>query len=582
MRTSVSKRSRWLCVLCLLLWLGLPSRARSDEPPAAKRSRISGRVIDEDGKPVADYVVQGVPPAGAPRTPQERPRATTDAEGRFELRDLQSGVYSLYAGDSKTHAKMDPRPIRAGSADVSIQVLRYRVIAGIARSPEGQPLVSCVVRVGRKPPYLHARIPDRTPAGERFNAHTRTDENGRFRIERYPSDQPVRVWIEIPPARARELLPIVRDGIVPGSEILEFVALVAPILAGIVRDDAGAPVAGATITIRGPTLVDGFPPIVRAQGITHTDAEGRFVYRPLPPGVSLSLYIKGPSADYYSERLEEVIPGAQDIGIVLRRAHAIEGEVVGVPPELLRGMEVVAHSWGGKSVRFAFSGETRHFRLSPLRRGVIELRIDRKRSKALIGPREKLLVDAPALGVRLHLAEAHTLDGSVVRIPQAGRIRVTYYDAWGRHREPQQLFGATGGSYKIPDVPAGPGQLFAVDRDRKFMALLDDVDPTTGHFVLELAPGRTISGRIEGLPGAAKIGSVVARRGHFSFKKRLASDGRFETDPLPAGRWTLEFNVGDPVGGIVPTLTNVEAGAREVIARWSPDQEPPSVGGDDK
>lgn len=344
-------------------------------------------------------------------------------------------------------------------------------------------------------------------------------------------------------------------------------------VSGRVVDEAGRPVAGALLTTGYPDNIRGPLPKARRADVAVTDAEGRFALSGPAIHRKPRVFVEGPPdarPRWFGRTLEDVRTGTTDLVVVLRRGHEVSGAVTGVDAAALRGARLTAYVDHRRRVTFTFDGSTTRFHLSPLPEDLVELRLKPEPRGALIGPGAgPLRVEAPASKVHIDLAQAHVLRGRVTGHPDRKRVTVTYYDAWGRHHNPAGALPHD--SFEIRGVPAGPGQLHAGSTYGDHAALLDDVDPTQGPYELKLARKLRIRGRIEGLPAEVKIGGVCARRGRFSYRSGLERDGTFETQPLPLGRYSLEFDVGDPVGGIVPTLKGVGAGAGDVVARWDPD-----------
>ncbi|MBA3459917.1 MAG: sigma-70 family RNA polymerase sigma factor [Deltaproteobacteria bacterium] len=84
---------------------------------------IAGTVVDGDGAPVPDVrvVAELVPDDGEPRLPwgAPDPADTTDVDGRFSIRDLDTGTYALRAR-SATGVDVTLAGIRAGRRDVTL------------------------------------------------------------------------------------------------------------------------------------------------------------------------------------------------------------------------------------------------------------------------------------------------------------------------------------------------------------------------------------------------------------------------------------------------------------------------------
>ena len=106
---------------------------------------ITGRVVDESGKPLVGWIVTAVP---EPRDTPRHEQAHTDGEGRFVIANLDSDhVYTLrpcVLGEIASPARADRPNVEAGSKDVEIVVpasiradahVRGRFLGRDGRSP---------------------------------------------------------------------------------------------------------------------------------------------------------------------------------------------------------------------------------------------------------------------------------------------------------------------------------------------------------------------------------------------------------------------------------------------------------------
>ena len=151
-----------------------------------------GRVIDESGQPVGGAVVtlSGAPVGAggsAPTSAASTRRALTDGSGRFLLRDLAPGAYSLQAtlGGYLPGAYDRRRPdgpsrtltIESASrlTDVTLRIWRMASLSGTVIDDAGEPAVGASVTVLRRT-LLRGRVQLTFGPGEV------TDDRGMFRI----------------------------------------------------------------------------------------------------------------------------------------------------------------------------------------------------------------------------------------------------------------------------------------------------------------------------------------------------------------------------------------------------------------
>lgn len=94
---------------------------------------ISGRVVDDAGKPVVDATVRALPtPQGAEpqfHTWLHLPMTSTDSDGSFRIADLAPGTYALQARAADGSEGVVP-PVSAGANNVAIRIDRAGSIEG--------------------------------------------------------------------------------------------------------------------------------------------------------------------------------------------------------------------------------------------------------------------------------------------------------------------------------------------------------------------------------------------------------------------------------------------------------------------
>ncbi|MBV9122755.1 MAG: carboxypeptidase regulatory-like domain-containing protein, partial [Planctomycetes bacterium] len=160
------------------------------EPPVAVTGR--GRVVDQDGKPVAGARVRVGLWLGAREyeTPWG-PEPATDADGKYELRHLRAGDHFRVeaARDGLTRG-VSPRLTAEEGAVVSIPDLRLssakHTLIGTITDPSGQPVAD-------------ARVYTTTPVAK----ETQSNAAGKFVLYDLPADGN-RVWVDAPGFIVRE------------------------------------------------------------------------------------------------------------------------------------------------------------------------------------------------------------------------------------------------------------------------------------------------------------------------------------------------------------------------------------------
>ncbi len=209
-----------------------------------------GAVHDADDRPIEGVEVRvriadGVPrPPGAPAMA----RAVTDAEGRFRLHAPPVAKVDIEARGGR-FAPMAVQglqlPASPEPADLGLLVLIPGVaIEGTVRGPDGEPVAEAKVRVVAADATPAQALVDETVVTEGIS-----DDQGRFRIDGLPPDEPVRVMV-----RASGFLPHSLDKVrVPmdgrPAEPLDVRLERSGRVAGVVVDDRGTPVPAAQVSL---------------------------------------------------------------------------------------------------------------------------------------------------------------------------------------------------------------------------------------------------------------------------------------------------------------------------------------------
>ena len=279
-----------------------------------RATTIGGRVVDGDGKPLADAVVVVDVHKGYPGSGQwvdiQYETTKTGADGRWSFANVPERPDSIKAtayhylclgSDSSFMVEefKPPAALRDGSA--TLRLRRGTLIDGTVVGPDGRPVPGAEVVYGGAARYANSIPPVKTDAAGKFAlgiepgvASTLTAQHAGFG----PAIQAIRVGGE--PQRVTLALPAART------------------LGGRVVDGAGKPIAGAHLRVDrwrgGETL---------GQELT-TDADGRFAWHDAPGDeVGAEVYADG----YTSKRDVPLAPGASH-EIVLTAPTVIKGTVV--------------------------------------------------------------------------------------------------------------------------------------------------------------------------------------------------------------------------------------------------------------
>lgn len=520
----------------------------------ASAHRLAGRVVDEDGAPLADAAVEL---RISSRYDYRTPRTLTDGQGRFRFPRLAEGNYGLEVGKEGWVA-LQPRlhvDLRDGDVDDVEVVLvpsgrLVGQILGLDFAELAGVQVEAVTDDGRRRP------------GE-------VDYDGRYQIpDLAPGD-----WLVFAEAAEGARRVETRVALAPGEpeayRDLEFERGL--LLSGRVEHD-GEPVGAAHITLRGTDVV--------ASRNFLTDHDGRFRFEALELG-SYRLAVSS-SRDLFIHNQDVVLEGDRDLVVELATA-GLAGRVVaggdGVASGGVAGALVVLkqllEAAGGSAEGSVFTvGTDAHgaFRFERLPAGRFRVRIRKDGYTQLedeidivagtIGGAPTFILE-PAAGIELHLRLA---SGTVPSV-----ALVTLLDAGGRPVQTEArslaagaarfetlqaghwraLVTARGGAPRevALTVPGEPVEIVLPDAGRlrvRVPELFDSPRPAT--LTLEGADGRPFVGLApEGIPQSAW----------------RVDRGTVTVEGVPAGLWTLRL-VGpggrERVGAVAtPGRSEVEA-----------------------
>src|SRR6266404_1328908 len=154
------------------------SSSTEEKPEEPKTGAISGRVVSEQGQPLASagVLVRAIGSAGPGRS------TTTDSEGAFQVSGLEPVTYSVSAlVPAYISAPRDPNNAEAAyyrvGDTVKLELIRGGVITGTVTTPAGEPVVAVRVHA-----YM---IRDGNGQPSRYEMSFRertTDDRGVYRI----------------------------------------------------------------------------------------------------------------------------------------------------------------------------------------------------------------------------------------------------------------------------------------------------------------------------------------------------------------------------------------------------------------
>lgn len=275
---------------------------------------VSGRVIDEGGKPIAKARVTTVGawdmiPSGEP--------VFTDAKGLFTLPALAPGSYTLVATDG-VHAPSRSAPVSVADRpvrDITITMQQGGTLAGTVVDDLGQPVPFATVRVAGDGPQM-------------WVAEARqaiTDRTGNFEITGL---ERTKLKARAESDTAASSIASVDLSTTPEKKDLRLVLDVKGTIAGVVVDESNEPLAEIQVNAFPDILGGNTPEAISLAGMSSsmTDGDGRFAIRGLPEGEYRLRASRSAGGRYdWGQQGTPAKTGDKDVRIVL----AANGSIVG-------------------------------------------------------------------------------------------------------------------------------------------------------------------------------------------------------------------------------------------------------------
>lgn len=549
----------WPQCLFIGLLYAATAVAADNQPLAQTPGVLAGRVVDVDGKPVADAHVwlQG----DERKTIAE---GRTDAAGRYRLTGVPpKQQYELLVDatgcgrEYRTHVTVFPA---AEAAMADFVVAPGRDVAGRILDADGKPKADVELewKIYR---YLHGSgVSDVGPA-----QRARTDADGRYRVRGLPPCSITGVGELF----GFDLLEV-DDYLVPGTQVAELPEgrLVADVpFVGTVKDTRGIPLAGIKVESNFIGNHDGL-----------TDAAGHFELRGIPVDSRFRLMIDAPNFAYINRI---VGPERTPVEVVLKPCVYLAGQIVdaqtGEPVRYSSlALCLATRELGGRIVRRgcraidAEQTEPGRFRLS------CDEAEDHCLTVSAAGYDEReVFVDRAR-----RTAEG---DNLVVKLHRSGRALEQGQRLTGALRDANGPIGAAWVSLRAPEklanvdsVPIQRGRMVLHRSSRANVAAVSEADgtyllnvPYAGkwYVTVDEASGRrtiagpieiklnedrkldvpaveegTIAGRVSGIPADwnGYLWLVAFDQTVHSAEVRVAKDGSFRLEHLPPGEYGLK------------------------------------------
>jgi protocatechuate 3,4-dioxygenase beta subunit len=526
-----------------------PGRPAADLRIVLRRGRTGfGRVVTASEQPIAGARVSVRRDAGGDMRSRMRMllfgseetvfEGVTGADGRFEVRDLPAGSWSLEARASGYAALTVPGltvPEGAGSTDFGTLMLPAGVaVEGYVVDPRGRPVEGAEVNaVDGAMSVAMMRFGGRQNAANAADTPAAiTGADGYFRIE----DRRAGETINLDASRAgyaRSAAPGVR---VPSEEPVRIVLQPASAVEGRVVDGDGKPVAGARVVVIPTDRRGGF----QVKDGTSDDS-GAFRVEDVPPGAAEARTIALGFQPSYLSNLE--VRAGQDlkgVEIVLAAGAVVEGRVLSPSGRPVAGADVrvfEAEEGGGRRffsmpIMAQSDGEGR-YRLEGVAPGTRTLQAEHKSYRRAVRdlevrPGENTLDLSLEGGAEVR---GRVVDESGTPVPGA---RVSLHEGWRSWDLPSGVSGADGG-FTLEGVADGTYRLlgekegFASDEEGQEVVVAGS---SVGGMEVKLSRGGAVTGQLLGLDFTDLAQVRIRSEGSGTVR----ADGSYRVENLAPGK----------------------------------------------
>ncbi len=516
---------------------GAVDPSEAGKRPATETISIHGRVVDEDGLPIAGAELVATHQSGSRRplsgVVEHCGTTRSDARGSFRLRRLVPGELYALVIERSGFARQQQNVVAPGggeSTDIEVVLERGSRGYGLVVDTADRAVAGAEVILGRD---SVSRRGD--PA---FEGRATTDDEGRFEVAHV--------------AAGRYRLEVVGTGYapfsMPGVEVSRsaddvdhgIVALEPGVtVEGWVVDPEGRPVAGAGIfvEIHGKERSRGAKEPIASSG-----EDGRFVIADRRAGERLDIVAR---LDGFlaAERSSVEVPPSDPLLLTLQLlvGWTVSGVVVDSLGQPVAGAEV--RLAGGPRRDPVWSGSDGAFELSGVADGTYALRAGHDDFADAI-PEEVVVAGRAVEGLVLELAPGATILGRLLGLA-AEELAALEVRAYGGALIPDALCRGevdAGGGYRIPHVAAGRWLVEAETGDGSKARAATTVHPGDREVVLDLdfSRGHTLSGRV--MRGGQPVTGVEIRLFHLLGFRNTESDGlgRYSVAGLAEGHYRID------------------------------------------
>ena len=499
-----------LCIVLLSLLLFSPTTAasaalpESPAPMTPKPPLITGRVVDDEGKPLAGVEVWLRTNRGRQENPP--PAVVSGPDGTFSLLglDLSSGSYLAACPTGRIQA------VHFLLADVErpieLRLRRATRISGRVLDPEGSPVPGALVTAQRAG-WSDDQIITYCGGHPQYRIEG-TDAAGRFDF-----DQLEPGWFAVRATDARPDVVRVRGEAGRSPREIEFVLSSARVsLEGRVLDAAGQPVEGASVGVLGQV---------------QTDSTGAYRFTGLRPGKRL-IQVRHPTAGWLDEEIE--LAGDTRHDLRLPPLAQVTGRITGS-----NGAPVTAPRLTFDYNSFEVAEDGRFQAAVP--RGERQLRVE---AREWVTVERKIVAGDEPLDLEIRLVHPGSITGRLTGLPPGERGIIHLND------HPVHLLMNPGtdaqGNYTFSLVVPGDWTLLASDvlgRAVESRVHVEEGGRTQAEDI-RFPPLPAVHGRVldaAGLPITEVM--LTFRQGALEKKVWTGHQAAFETG-LTAGTWNVQ------------------------------------------
>jgi uncharacterized GH25 family protein len=545
---------------------------------------VSGRVVDEERKPIANARIHAVQSSSMLATSEEEGEAAaTDSTGAFTISSAV-GMHSFVAIDDEHAPAATPVfDIDRAIAGLEIVMKRGAVYAGSVVDQDGKPVTAARVYCDSMGPLGPRRSSTTTDAKGMFEIRglPRTVAMAYATSEKGTSDEAM-VELTTEPERGDQRLVVSSAGDTSS------------VISGVVVDDAGAPVPDLQVNVALRRRMDsamnqgGVDP--SAATSTRTDSNGQFSIADLTPGeygLWPGAFAPQPfpieAAQYALASMDRswfmttAKTGEKNVRLVMSRTGSIKGRVVfadtgeSVSELTVRLEPSHDHDFGTSGTRGVID-------LHDLRTGTFALRVSGPdflmTGKKDVRVEPGKTTDIGTLTVeRGRIVRGRVVDGAGHPVPGArvmlghiavygglGRFDAPYYDHQGAVTDASGTFSISGVETKAVGTPGIVAGADHPSYGRSLpVAIPAGVEPPP--ITLTLLECGSIAGRVT--KNGKPVSHVMIGAGWPEYGvAETNEDGEFVLSRLPAGPVVLRFHLSTELSGVHQRTVNVEAGKR--------------------